>query len=72
MHRIIKNTKLGFTLVEMVLVVGIILILAGVLIIGIGSYMNQAKSVASDFSEEELSMSNKNKQINSNFVNLGY
>jgi prepilin-type N-terminal cleavage/methylation domain-containing protein len=68
----IKNTKVGFTLIEMVLVVGIILILSAVLILGIGSYMSQADAVASDYSSEQSALSNKNSQINSKFVNLGY
>ncbi len=71
MRRMPKNKK-GFTLVEMVLVIGIIVILAAVVLIGISSYLAQAKTVASNFSEEQLSVSNKNKQINENFVDLGY
>ena len=42
MKKIQKNKK-GFTLIEMVLVIAIILILASVLIISIGTYIQKAK-----------------------------
>lgn len=42
MKKIQKNKK-GFTLIEMVLVIAIILILASVLIISIGGYIANAK-----------------------------
>ncbi len=71
MLKLPKNKK-GFTLVEMVLVIGIIVILAAVVLIGISSYLSQARSVASDFSNEQNSFSNKNKEINENFIDLGY
>jgi predicted PurR-regulated permease PerM len=56
----------------MVLVIGIIVILAAVVLIGISSYLSQAKTVASNFSQEQQSFSDKNKQINENFIDLGY
>lgn len=43
MKKIQKNKK-GFTLIEMVLVIAIILILASVLIISIGTYIAKANS----------------------------
>ena len=45
--RKIGKKKAGFTLVEMVLVIAILVILAGVLVIGIGSYLNRATKTAS-------------------------
>ena len=44
MRKIHKNKK-GFTLIEMVLVIAIIVILASVLFIGISGYLQKANSV---------------------------
>lgn len=46
MRRLNKSRK-GFTLVEMVLVIAIIVILAAVLLLGIGTYLNAANAAAS-------------------------
>ena len=46
MKKINKSQK-GFTLVEMVLVIAIIIILAAVLLFGIGTYLNAANAAAS-------------------------
>ena len=46
MRKLNKSRK-GFTLVEMVLVIAIIVILAAVLLLGIGTYLN-ADNVAAD------------------------
>lgn len=43
MKKISKN-KAGFTLVEMVLVIAIIVVLSGVLLVGITKYMKDANS----------------------------
>ena len=47
MHKVNKTSKKGFTLVEMMLVVAIILILAGILTAGIFSYISKANTAAS-------------------------
>lgn len=44
----ISKSKKGFTLVEMVLVIAIIVILAAVMLAGIGSYIQKARKAASD------------------------
>lgn len=41
-----KNSKKGFTLVEMVLVIAIIVILAAVMLMSIGGYIDKAKTAA--------------------------
>ena len=43
----IQKSKKGFTLIEMVLVIAIIVILAAVLIMNIGDYINRARSATS-------------------------
>ncbi|MBO6193023.1 MAG: type II secretion system protein [Clostridiales bacterium] len=42
----IQKTKKGFTLIEMVLVIAIIVILAAVLIMGVGTYLKKANNAA--------------------------
>ncbi|MCQ2467123.1 MAG: type II secretion system GspH family protein [Clostridia bacterium] len=51
MKKLNKNCKKGFTLVEMVLVIAIIVILAAVMLMGIGNYIDKAKVAASDLTE---------------------
>ncbi|MCR4688670.1 MAG: type II secretion system GspH family protein [Saccharofermentans sp.] len=42
----LNKTRKGFTLVEMVLVIAIIVILAAVLVLGIGTYLEKTKAAA--------------------------
>ena len=56
MKKLIKTRK-GFTLVEMVLIIAIIVILAAVLVLGIGSYLNKAKAAASSVINHNNSIS---------------
>ena len=53
----IQKTKKGFTLIEMVLVIAIIVILAAVLVMSIGSYINRAKNAASSNAAHNSSIS---------------
>lgn len=53
----IQKSKKGFTLVEMVLVIAIIVILAAVLVLGIGSYLNKARAASSSIREHNSSTS---------------
>lgn len=50
MKKILKNKK-GFTLVEMVIVIAIILILAAVVFFGVNRFLNAANSTADTLSE---------------------
>ena len=43
----IQKTKKGFTLIEMVLVIAIIVILAAVLVMNVGGYVARARNAAS-------------------------
>ena len=59
----IQKTKKGFTLIEMVLVIAIIVILAAVLVMSIGSYINRAKNAASSIAEHNSSISGVTQAI---------
>lgn len=67
MKRLIKSKK-GFTLVEMMLVIAILVILAGVLILSIGNYMGRAKNAASSVSEHNAEISSAVSEVD---VHLG-
>lgn len=56
MRRFYKS-KQGFTLIEMVLVIAIIVILAAVLVMGLGTYVNRAKNAASSVKTHNESIS---------------
>ena len=56
MKKIQKNRK-GFTLVEMVLVIAIILILAAVVFFTVSTYLNKAKSAKQSISEHNEAIS---------------
>lgn len=59
MRRICKQSKniRGFSLVEMLLVVGIIVILAGAVALGVNDVLNPAKKAKSSVSAEKLKIS---------------
>ena len=53
----IQKSKKGFTLIEMTLVIAIIVILAAVLVLGVGTYLNKAKAASSSIREHNSSTS---------------
>ena len=53
----IQKTKKGFTLIEMVLVIAIIVILAAVLVMAIGGYIARARNAASSVAAHNSSIS---------------
>jgi len=59
----IQKTKKGFTLIEMVLVIAIIVILAAVLIMGIGGYLQKAKNAAASVSAHNSAVDEVNEAI---------
>jgi len=67
-----QKQKAGFTLVEIVLVIGIILILAAVMFISVSGYLSTAHTVQAEYSSNNASLLSKNKNINSQFIDLGY
>jgi len=68
----IHKTRKGFTLIEMVLVIAIIVILASVMVISISGYLKRASNVKQVVSSGSESFSTANKNINKDFVSLGY
>ncbi len=62
MRRLNKSRK-GFTLVEMVLVIAIIVILAAVLLLGIGTYLNAANAAASSVTSHNDSVNYVTNEI---------
>jgi len=62
MRKIAKSQK-GFTLVEMVLVIAIIVILASVLMLTVGDFLTRAKAAASSVSLHNWSISSIDADI---------
>ena len=62
MKKLNKSRK-GFTLLEMVLVIAIIVILASVLVIGLGTYLDKAKAAASSVTNHNSSISILSSEI---------
>ncbi len=62
----IQKSKKGFTLIEMVLVIAIIVILAAVLVMNIGQYLNKAKSATSSVEEHNSAISSVMGEIEAN------
>ena len=63
--RKIGKTRRGFTLVEMVLVLAISVILAGVLVIGIGTYLNKARNASYSVTQHNSSIEFLNAEVDS-------
>ena len=63
--KIVHKTKRGFTLVEMVLVIAIIIILAAVLLIGVAGYLNRARNAAASLSLHNQEVREITDNINS-------
>ena len=59
----IQKTKKGFTLIEMVLVIAIIVILAAVLIMGVGGYLAKARNAAASVSAHNSAVEVVNNAI---------
>ena len=62
MKKIQKNKK-GFTLVEMVLVIAIIVILASVLFFSVSDYLNKAKSAKNKISTHNSAIAEVSSEV---------
>lgn len=59
----IRKSKTGFTLIEVVLVVAILIILAAVLILNIAGYLERAHNAASSIEAHNSSVSEVTSEI---------
>ena len=71
MKKIAKNNK-GFTLVEIVLVVAIIVILAGAMLFGVNEYINTAHAAESDVNASVDELSNNITAKENDLINKGF
>ena len=71
MERISKS-KSGFSLLEMVLVVGIIVILAAVLVINIGTYIQTSKNASSQADASRRATNDNIMSAEASMVALGF
>jgi len=63
----IQKSKKGFTLVEMVLVIAIIVILAAVLLFGVTQYLNAANKAKASISEHNSNIETVTAAVQSVF-----
>ena len=61
----IQKSKKGFTLVEMVLVIAIIVILAAILLFGVGKYLAAANAAADSISQHNSATNKAETDVNS-------
>ena len=66
----IQKSKKGFTLVEMVLVIAIIVILAAVLIIGVTKYLQAANAAKASIQQHNSAVGEVNSAIDAAGVGL--
>ncbi len=66
----IQKSKKGFTLVEMVLVIAIIVILAAVLIIGVTKYLQAANAAKASIEQHNSAVGEVNSAIDAAGVGL--
>lgn len=71
MKRLHKNCR-GFTLIEIVIVIAIIVILASVMFLTVSTFINRAKSTRDTVSVQQSQMESANMQINQELIDLGY
>ena len=66
-----RLNRRGFTIIEMVVVMGIIIILAGVMYFGVQKYLKHAHAIATQISSKQVSLSQANSALNEQ-IDLGY
>lgn len=71
MKRLYKNRR-GFTLVEMMVVIGIIVILSAFSFLAVSTYLNKASEAEANISSQQESFNSAQDDINQKFVDFGY
>lgn len=72
MRKINKTNKRGFTLVEMVLVIFVIITLAAVLGINVATYLSAAKGASEDMTSDVNNMTATNAERIDKFSDYGF
>ena len=63
MKKLVKNSKSGFTLMEIILVVAIVVILSGVLLYGLSVYITSANKKADAVSSHDAKANKAEKDV---------
>jgi type IV pilus assembly protein PilA len=71
MRKIIKSNR-GFTLVEIIVVIAIIMILATVVFLSASQYLSAGDQAKVSVESLDKSFSDAKKDINQNYIDLGY
>jgi len=66
------HKRTGFTLIEIMLVIAIIVILSTVMFLAVTTYLSKANTLKSKVSSNAGAFSLSNNKINSIFISLGY
>ncbi|NLW88503.1 MAG: prepilin-type N-terminal cleavage/methylation domain-containing protein [Clostridiaceae bacterium] len=70
--RRLSNTRRGFTLVEIVIVIAIIIILGSAIFFAVNRYIQSANDAKDMVSSMEESVEQSKDAINQDYVSLGY
>ncbi len=71
MRKILKSGR-GFTLLEIIVVIAIILILATVVFLSASQYLSGGNKAKATVESLDKSFSDAKKDINENYIDLGY
>lgn len=72
MHKYSKHSKKGFTLTEMVLVIAIIVILASVVAIAVGTYLSSARRSSANVDGQVETLKNSVNDRAGDLISYGF